>query len=96
MDWLQPSDMPALRAWCELEVLCGQVYAMLRAAGVLDQHGEGRRLLDDYRQLRQAQLNFANALGMTPAARMSISANSTTAALDLEAIRAEFSDTTES
>src|SRR5713226_8013436 len=85
MRWLEPSDMPACRAWAEMEYLAGQVYAVLRGAGVFNQKGEARRLLTDYRQLRQAQLGFARELGMTPAARMAIKATGTRAAFDLAA-----------
>ena len=85
MPWLEPSDMPACRAWAEMEYLAGQVYAVLRAGGVFNQKGEARRLLTDYRQLRQAQLGFARELGMTPAARMAIKATGTRAAFDLAA-----------
>jgi hypothetical protein len=70
MPWLEPSDWPTCRAWAELEFLAGQVYAALRALGVLNKAGEARRLLDDYRRLRQAQLQYATALGMSPAARI--------------------------
>jgi hypothetical protein len=82
MEWLQPSDMPAARAWAELEYLSGQVYAALRSYGVVNPSGEARRLLDDYRKLRLAQAIFARELGMTPAARMAIKANSGRAPYD--------------
>ena len=42
-----------------------------------------RRLLDDYRKLRQTQAVFARELGMTPAARIVIKASGTRAAFDL-------------
>jgi hypothetical protein len=86
--WLEPADWPAVRAWAEMEYLCGQVYAALRVVGVLNQQGEARRLLHDYRQMRQAQAVYAAALGMTPAARMAIKASGTRAALDLAAAMA--------
>src|SRR5713226_1350170 len=65
MPWLEPCDFPACRAWAEMEYLCGQVYAVLRSTSVFTQGGEEhpkiatRRLLDDYRKLRQAQAVFA-------------------------------------
>jgi hypothetical protein len=93
MPWLEPSDMPAARAWAELEYLAGQVYAALRGFGVLNREGEARRLLDDYRKLRQTQVVLARELGMTPAARMAIKANGTKAALDLAAAMATAEDT---
>jgi hypothetical protein len=93
MPWLEPSDMPAARAWAEFEYLAGQVYAALRGFGVLNREGEARRLLDDYRKLRQTQVVLARELGMTPAARMAIKANGTKAALDLAAAMATAEDT---
>lgn len=92
MPWLESSDMPAARAWAELEYLAGQVYAALRGFGVLNREGEARRLLDDYRKLRQTQVVLARELGMTPAARMAIKANGTKAALDLAAAMAKAED----
>jgi hypothetical protein len=83
LPWLEPADWPTVRAWCELEYLAGQVYAALRTYGVVNPSGEARRLLDDYRRLRQVQLQYATALGMSPAARMAIRANGTRAAFDL-------------
>jgi Phage terminase, small subunit len=88
LPWLEPADGPAVRAWCELEYLCGQVYAALRAYGVLNKAQEARRLLDDYRKLRQTQIVLSRELGMTPASRMAIKASGTNSALDLAAIAA--------
>jgi hypothetical protein len=83
MPWLEPADYPAVRSWAELEYLSGQVYATLRTMGVINQQMEPRRLLSEYRQLRQAQLAYARELGMTPAARMVIRATGTRTAFDL-------------
>jgi len=88
MLWLEPSDMPAARAWAELETLGANVFAELAVNGVTNTEGEPRRLLTELRQLRQAQLAYARELGMTPAARMAINANGTRAALDLAAAMA--------
>src|ERR1035437_9759881 len=74
LTWLEPSDYPAVRAWAELEYLAGQVYAALRAGSVVNAAGEGKRLLDDYRKLRLAQMVISRELGMTPAARMALKA----------------------
>jgi hypothetical protein len=95
MSWLEPCDLPACRAWAEMEYLCGQVYAVLASTGVFTQGGEEhpkiatRRLLDDYRKLRQTQAVFARELGMTPAARMAIKANGTRAPFDLASAMVE-------
>ena len=89
LPWLEPSDYPAVRAWCELEYLAGQVYAVLRAGSVVNAVGEGKRLLDDYRKLRLAQAVYSRELGMTPAARMALKASGTRAAFDLPSAMSE-------
>lgn len=88
MPWLEPGDMPAARAWAELEILGATVFAELVTNGVTNHEGEPRRLLTELRQLRQGQLAYARELGMTPAARMAIKANGTRAAVDLAAAMA--------
>jgi len=90
LTWLEPSDLPSVRAWCELEVLSQHVYAELRTHGVLSpETGDARKLLHDYRQLRQTQATWSRELGMTPAARMNLKASGTHAALDLAAVMAQ-------
>jgi len=69
MPWLKPEDTPLCRSWAQFEVLGDQVYAGLRADGVLNGQGESRRLLDDFRRLRLAQATLAAELGMSPGAR---------------------------
>lgn len=75
---LGTADRPMLKAWCQLEYLADQVYAELRTHGVFSvtENGEriGRRLLEDFRKLRVAQLPYANSLGLTPMARVQIKA----------------------
>jgi len=83
--WLEDSDAPACRGWAQLEVLASKVYAELRDHGFLGAEGEPRKLLSEFRQIRQAQLSYERELGMTPAARMTIKASGTRAALDLAA-----------
>lgn len=85
MPWLEDVDIPAARAWAQLEVLADQVYAWLRVGNVVNNQGEGKTLLDDFRKLRQAQLTYARELGMTPTARMALKASGTKAAFDLVA-----------
>jgi hypothetical protein len=89
LPWLEVADFPAVRAWAEFEILCEQVFAVLRAGSVVNVAGEGKRLLDDYRKLRLAQASIAASLGMTPASRMAIKAAGTHAAFDLPAGMAE-------
>lgn len=83
MSWLEESDLPACRAWAELEILSASVFTALTADGLLNADGEPRKLLTEFRQLRQSQLAYERELGMTPAARMAIKANGTRAAFDL-------------
>ena len=67
--WLAASDHPAVRAWCELEILAEQAFIILRTDGLTTQAGEPRRILDDYRKLRSVQTQLSRELGMTPLAR---------------------------
>ena len=83
MPWLQDSDHPAVRAWAQLEILADSVFAILRDKGVTSNGVEPRRLLDDFRKLRGIQLAYAQALGMTPAARLAIKASRDDGAFDL-------------
>jgi hypothetical protein len=93
MPWLETSDLPACRAWAELEILGANAFSELVSAGLLNAEREPRRLLTDYRQLRQVQLSYERELGMTPAARMAIKASGTRAALDLVAAMAKPEET---
>jgi hypothetical protein len=93
MPWIQPSDAVAVRAFCELEVLAEQVYAVLRFGGVVNREGDARRLLNDYRKLRATQAVWVNAIGATPAARAALKTAETGAVLDLESFRHESGDT---
>jgi hypothetical protein len=90
--WLQPGDHPVCRAWAELEILCETAYAMLRADGLINAQGEPRRMLTDYRQLRQCQLQFATALGMTPASRAALKLDGRGQPLDLVSMLAAHGD----
>jgi hypothetical protein len=89
MPSLESSDLPACRAWAELEILGANAFSELVGSGLLNAEGEPRRLLTDFRQLRQVQLSYEKELGMTPAARMAIKASGTRAALDLVAMMAK-------
>jgi hypothetical protein len=83
MPWLEDSDVPACRAWAQLEIMADTCHAILRRAGVTNTQGEPRRLLQDFTRLRSIQLQYAKELAMTPASRMAIKANGTRAPLDL-------------
>lgn len=75
---LDPSDIPVLRAWAELEILAASAFLSLSdrdEAGrprITDAEGNPRELLTIYRQIRQTQLPFARELGLTPASRKSL------------------------
>jgi hypothetical protein len=90
MPWLEEADIPTCRAWAQLEILADIAYAMLTRIGIISNNVkcEPRRLLKDYRQLRQAQLQYAKELGMTPAARMAIKAGGSRAPRDLAGLMA--------
>jgi hypothetical protein len=92
MPWLEESDLPACRAWAELEILGAIVFTELASNGPLTPEREGRRLLDDYRRMRSTQLLYEKELGMTPAARMAIKASGTRAAFDLAAAMVRTAD----
>jgi hypothetical protein len=83
--WLTAADTPAMRGWAELEVLSATVFAWLLRLNVLTAGGEPRRLLDQHRQLKIAQLSYEVQLGMTPLSRATLKLNTTRAAFDLPA-----------
>ncbi len=72
MPWLDPADDPACRAWAEMEILGAYAFTDLMERGLTNKKGDPRRLLGEFRQLRQAQLAYERDLGMTPAARMAL------------------------
>jgi hypothetical protein len=87
MHWLEESDIPACRAWAQLEILSDRAFAILRGVGLINRSGDPIRLLTDFRQLRLAQLAYERELGMTPVARKALQANGR-APLDLAAAMA--------
>jgi len=72
MPWLQESDKPAARAWAELEVIGAACFADMMQRGVANEQGEPRKLLGDWRLLKQAQLAYERELGMTPSSRATL------------------------
>ena len=95
MPWLEDSDEPACRGWAQLEVIASKVYAELREHGFTNGDGEPRKLLSEFRQLRQTQLAYERELGMTPASRMAMKASGTHAALDIASLMAQEPDEAE-
>jgi hypothetical protein len=85
MHWIEDSDLPVCRQWAEIEVLASRVYAELRDRGVVNAEGEPRRLLSEFRQLRQTQLAFERELGMTPSSRQALRATGARTPIDLAA-----------
>jgi hypothetical protein len=51
MPWLADSDMPAARAWAELEVLATRAYGILSTVPLINRDGEPLYLLTDFRLL---------------------------------------------
>jgi hypothetical protein len=60
-----------------LEVLSATVFAWSLKLNVLNSTGEPRKLLDQHRQMKLAQLAFDRELGMTPLSRSTLKLNST-------------------
>jgi hypothetical protein len=89
MPWLEPADMPAMRAWAEMEIIGAALFNVLVEKGAVDENGRPRdHLLTHLRLYRQSQLAYESQLGMTPAARMTIKANGRRAPFDLAAAMA--------
>jgi terminase small subunit-like protein len=90
--WIEPSDEPTARAYCELEIMGAQIFAALGKMGdsVVHTTADGkdldvRRLVDAHRQMKLAQLAYGRELGLTPASRMAIKATRTHTPFDLPA-----------
>lgn len=45
MPWLEDSDLPACRAWSELEVLASRAYGELLDNGLVNEHGQPRNMI---------------------------------------------------
>ena len=90
MPWIDDADVPALRAWAELEIIGAGLFADITARGTLNDEGEPRRAVDDLRRIRQTQLVYSRELGLTPKSRAELShLASDLNALDLSQHRAE-------
>jgi hypothetical protein len=92
MPWLQDSDVPTARAYAEIEILASRAYAILSSVGLTNREGQPLRLLGDFRLLRAVQLQYANALGMSPLSRLQIKVCGDNAAFDLAAAAAEHAE----
>jgi phage terminase small subunit len=77
--------VPIARRFCELEAIVSQVYAAIREKGLFKADGEVRGLVDTHRRLTQTQAMLAAQLGLTPAARIAMQANSRNMDADIEA-----------
>jgi hypothetical protein len=73
--WFEESDLPACRAWAEMEVVASRVFAAIVEGDILNAKGEPKRLLDIHRAIRLAQLSYERELGLTPAARKALRAS---------------------
>ena len=72
MPWLDPADDATCRAWAELEILGSYAFADLVKRGLTNEEGDPRRLLTEFRQIRQVQLAYERELGMTPSSRTAL------------------------
>ncbi len=85
--WLKESDLPVLRAYCELEVIGASLFAGVMEAGAITSAGKSdvaaRRLVEDHRKNRLAAARLASDLGLTPLARRAIESGSRGAVFDL-------------
>ena len=80
LPWLEESDRATARAWADLEYKVAAVSVYLEQQGIVNDKGEPRRILNDYRGLLSLQLQYAKELGLTPASR---------AALRVDALRGD-------
>ena len=73
--WLTESDLPTVRAYCEVERLRSELFVPL-AKDKPYREIEGdfipRKILTEYRHLTETSLKLASALGLTPGSRVSI------------------------
>jgi hypothetical protein len=84
MPWLQQSDLPVLRSWCEHEIIGSAIFTDLMEQGIRDAMGEPRsRLIEAWKGVRGSQLRYSTALGLSPLARASISAAADGVAIDI-------------
>jgi phage terminase small subunit len=71
--WLQPSDLPVARSFCEIEIMAKDMFADIRANGRVytDEQGNvrSRGIVAEYRNMKRVSLAFARDLGLTPVAR---------------------------
>jgi hypothetical protein len=87
--WLTEADDTIARRFCELQVLIEQVYAFIRATGVMSTTGEVKNAVEAHRRMTLAQNTLATQLGLSPAGRMAIKANGSRSAFDLPAAMIE-------
>jgi len=81
MPWIEPSDMPAVRSWAELELIGACIFDEIMKRGLFTQARKGKpggavsQLIGELRNTRNAQLRFGVQLGMTPLARQMLRAS---------------------
>ncbi len=59
---------PLTQTFARLSILAIEAFDHLRASGLLDESGELRSSVETFQRLANAQLKFATALGLSPAA----------------------------
>jgi len=72
MPWLVGSDKPAARAWAELEIIGAACFADMVERGIANPDGTPRKMLGDWRLLKQTALAYERELGMTPSSRATL------------------------
>jgi hypothetical protein len=81
------ADWPVLRKFCELELLCSQLFADLIQRGLYQANGhDTRRALTEYRRLSETQLRYADKLMLTPAIRAMMQRGDASLPMDIAAL----------
>ena len=57
--WFEDSDVPACKAWAELQVVGDRILTAVMSGDITNSKGEPKRLIDVHRAIRLAQLSYA-------------------------------------
>ena len=80
--WLTGADKTLIRAFAQVEILRDEIYAKVRAEGVVrSKTGQPHPLLSEFRNLTRTLADLAGRLGLSPRDRAAMQTNSTNAAL---------------
>jgi len=67
--WLKQTDLPALKAFAQLERLSAEAYEKIRRDGLVRADGTPHPLLERFNSLRRTQALYLQMLGLSPGAR---------------------------